>query len=99
MVTYEALFAFGESSDKNDYVKNELEKYGFDSMVDYVYYCESISDDLDEDKLFNKLKEEMEKLGFTLEHELGVDKLRSLYSGKLQFSKNQYYKNDKVKKL
>ena len=34
----EALFAFGESSDKNDYVKNELEKYGFDSMVDYVYY-------------------------------------------------------------
>ncbi|MEE1118285.1 7,8-didemethyl-8-hydroxy-5-deazariboflavin synthase subunit CofG [Methanosphaera sp.] len=34
----EALFAFGESSDKNDYVKNELEKYGFESMVDYVYY-------------------------------------------------------------
>ena len=34
----EALFAFGESSDKNEHVMNQLEEYGFDSMVDYVYY-------------------------------------------------------------
>lgn len=34
----EALFAFGESSDKNDYVKNELENFGFESMVDYLYF-------------------------------------------------------------
>lgn len=33
----EALFAFGESSDKNEHVKNQLEEYGFESMVDYVY--------------------------------------------------------------
>lgn len=34
----EALFTFGESSDKNDRVKNKLEEFGFDTMVDYVYY-------------------------------------------------------------
>ena len=38
----------------------------------------------------------MKSLGIGLENELGVDKLRSLYSGKLQYSKNQngdyYYK-------
>lgn len=34
----EALFAFGESSDKNEHVKNKLEEYGFESMVDYLYY-------------------------------------------------------------
>lgn len=34
----EALFTFGESSDKIDSVKNRLENWGYDSMVDYVYY-------------------------------------------------------------
>lgn len=34
----EALFTFGESSDKNDSVKNKLEEWGYDSMVDYVHY-------------------------------------------------------------
>ncbi len=34
----EALFAFGESADKNDLVKSQLNDYGFESMVDYVYY-------------------------------------------------------------
>jgi hypothetical protein len=63
-------------------------------LVDYVYYYEPIGEGLDENKMFDILKEEMEQLGFTLEYELGVDKLRSLYSGKLQFSKSQYYSND-----
>lgn len=34
----EALFTFGESSDKNIHVQNKLEEFGFESMVDYVYY-------------------------------------------------------------
>lgn len=84
---------------KKDNYLHQLQDIKGIGLVDYVYYFESVSGELDEDKLLDKLKSEMKKLGFTLEHELGVDKLRSLYSGKLQFSKNQYYKNDKVKKL
>lgn len=34
----EALFTFGESADENDMVKNKLEEYGFESMVDYVHF-------------------------------------------------------------
>lgn len=34
----EALFTFGESADKNDLVLEKLAEYGYDSMVDYVYY-------------------------------------------------------------
>lgn len=34
----EALFAFGESADQNDFVKDKLEEFGFESMVDYLYY-------------------------------------------------------------
>lgn len=33
----EALFAFGESADKDENVKNQLEEWNYDSMVDYVY--------------------------------------------------------------
>ncbi|RAP53096.1 MAG: 7,8-didemethyl-8-hydroxy-5-deazariboflavin synthase subunit CofG [Methanosphaera sp. rholeuAM270] len=34
----EALFAFGESADKNEHVMNKLNDYGFESMVDYVHH-------------------------------------------------------------
>lgn len=34
----EAMFAFGESADKNELVLNKLNSLGFESMVDYVYY-------------------------------------------------------------
>lgn len=33
----EALFAFGESADKNQHVMAILNKWGYESMVDYVY--------------------------------------------------------------
>lgn len=33
----EAMFAFGESADKNPEVLNQLNNYGYESMVDYVY--------------------------------------------------------------
>lgn len=34
----EALFTFGESADSNEFVQEELKKYGYESMVDYVYH-------------------------------------------------------------
>lgn len=34
----EALFAFGESADKNEMVMNKLEQSGYESMVEYVYH-------------------------------------------------------------
>ena len=33
----EVLFAFGEAADEYDEVKSQLEHWGYDSMVDYVY--------------------------------------------------------------
>ena len=56
-------------------------------MLDY-YYDESIADQ-PEDVQFNHLYQEMLRLGFKLEHNEGVDKLRTLLSKKLCFSKNQ----------
>ena len=44
---------------------------------------------LSEDEQFEILKQQMYDLGFHLEYELGIDKLRSLYSKQLKFSKNQ----------
>lgn len=34
----EALFAFGEHADNEEIVKNELEKFGFDNIVDYLHH-------------------------------------------------------------
>lgn len=58
-------------------------------LIDYVYNEEIFEIGLNEDEQFELLKEQMKELGFHLEYELGVDKLRSLYSKELKFSKNQ----------
>lgn len=58
-------------------------------LVDYVYDRDLSSKGLSEDEQFEVLKQQMYDLGFHLEYELGIDKLRSLYSKQLQFSKNQ----------
>ena len=39
----EALFTFGESADEIDVVKEKLNDYGYDSMVDYVYDLSKVS--------------------------------------------------------
>lgn len=41
----EALYTFGENADTTDEVKTELKKYGYDTMVDYVYdlSCETLT--------------------------------------------------------
>lgn len=58
-------------------------------LVDYVYNEEVFGKGLSEDEQFEILKNQMLELGFHLEYDLGIDKLRSLYSHKLMFSKNQ----------
>ena len=58
-------------------------------LVDYVYDRDLSSKGLSEDEQFEVLKQQMYDLGFHLEYELGIDKLRSLYSKQLKFSKNQ----------
>ena len=58
-------------------------------LVDYVYDRDLFNKGLSEDEQFEILKQQMYDLGFHLEYELGIDKLRSLYSKQLQFSKNQ----------
>ena len=56
-------------------------------MLDY-YYGENIAEQ-PEDKQYEYLHQEMLRLGFELEHKEGIDKLRTLLSKKLCFSKNQ----------
>lgn len=58
-------------------------------LLDYVYNREIFDKGLDADEQFEELKRQMLALGFHLEYEQGVDKLRSLYNKKLMFSTNQ----------
>ena len=58
-------------------------------LVDYVYNKEIFNKGLNEDEMFLVLKNQMKELGFDLEYELGVDKLRTLYYKEIKFSKNQ----------
>ncbi len=58
-------------------------------LVDYVYNEEIFDKGYSEEKQFDLLHTQMTDLGFHLEYDLGIDKLRSLLSGKIQFSTNQ----------
>jgi adenylate cyclase class IV len=63
-------------------------------LVDYVYNREIFDLGLSEEEMFQILKKQMCDLGFTLEYDLGIDKLRTLYerskgNNGLMFSMNQ----------
>lgn len=58
-------------------------------LVDYVYNEEIFDKGYSEEEQFELLRQQMKALGFTLEYELGIDKLRSLYSGEIKLSTNQ----------
>ena len=58
-------------------------------LVDYVYNEEIFGKGYTEEEQFNLLRQQMQDLGFTLEYKLGIDKLRTLYSGEMKFSINQ----------
>ena len=58
-------------------------------LVDYVYNEEIFDKGYSEQQQFDLLHHQMTDLGFHLEYDLGIDKLRSLLSGQIQFSTNQ----------
>lgn len=78
---------------KTDYVYkkgnayHQLQNIDGIGLLDYAF-DEDIKD-LPEDEQFIILKKEMEDIGIELEYDKGIDKLRTLLSGKLCFSKNQ----------
>lgn len=58
-------------------------------LVDYIYNEEIFDKGYSEQQQFDLLHQQMTDLGFHLEYDLGIDKLRSLLSGQIQFSTNQ----------
>lgn len=58
-------------------------------LVDYVYNEEVFNKGYTEEEQFEILRKEMRGLGFNLEYDLGIDKLRTLLTGKIQLSTNQ----------
>lgn len=58
-------------------------------LVDYVYNEEVFNKGYTEEEQFEILRKEIRELGFHLEYDLGIDKLRTLLTGKIQLSTNQ----------
>lgn len=58
-------------------------------LVNYVYNEEIFDKGYSEQQQFDLLHHQMTDLGFHLEYDLGIDKLRTLLSGQIQFSTNQ----------
>ena len=58
-------------------------------LVDYVYNEEIFGLGYSEQQQFDLLPTQMTELGFHLEYDLGIDKLRTLLTGQMQFSTNQ----------
>lgn len=58
-------------------------------LVDYVYNEEIFDKGYSEQQQFDLLHQQVTDLGFHLEYDLGIDKLRTLLSGQIQFSTNQ----------
>ena len=58
-------------------------------LVDYVYNEEIFDKGYSEQQQFDLLHTQMTDLGFHLEYDLGIDKLRTLLTGQIQFSTNQ----------
>ena len=58
-------------------------------LVDYVYNEEIFDKGYTEEEQFDLLHTQMTDLGFHLEYDLGIDKLRTLLTGQMQFSTNQ----------
>ena len=78
---------------KSDWIYKKGEIYHQLQKIDGIGLLEYVIDNSiknkTEDEQFEILTKQMIDLGFTLEYDLGVDKLRSLYNKKLMFSKNQ----------
>lgn len=82
--TYKTDYIYNKNGTKQWHQLQNIKHIG---LLDY-YYNEDL-EDVSEDEQFEILKSDMKKLGFTLEFDLGIDKLRSLLAQKACFSKNQ----------
>ncbi|MBE7074882.1 MAG: hypothetical protein E7376_02770 [Clostridiales bacterium] len=88
---YEVIF----ETQKSDWVYkkggywHQLQDIKDIGLLDYVYTDEFLDETITQDEMFEIVKQHIHDLGFKLEYELGVDKLRSLYYKELKFSKNQ----------
>ncbi len=58
-------------------------------LVDYVYNEEIFDKGYSEKEQFDLLHTQMTDLGFQLEYDIGIDKLRTLLTGQIQCSTNQ----------
>ena len=72
-----------------DWEENPIQDIQGIGLVDYVYNKEIFGKGYSEQEQFDLLKQQMKDLGFTLEYEYGIDKLRTLYFKELKFSTNQ----------
>lgn len=68
---------------------HQLQEINGIGLVDYVYNEEIFDNGLTEQEQFDLLHQQMTDLGFHFEYDLGIDKLRTLLSGTIQFSTNQ----------
>lgn len=68
---------------------HQLQEINGIGLVDYVYNEEIFDKGYSEEEQFDLLHTQMTDLGFHLEYDLGIDKLRTLLSGTIQFSTNQ----------
>lgn len=68
---------------------HQLQEINGIGLVDYVYNEEIFDNGLTEQEQFDLLHQQMTDLGIHLEYDLGIDKLRTLLSGTIQFSTNQ----------
>ncbi len=68
---------------------HQLQEINGIGLVDYVYNEEIFDNGLTEQEQFDLLHQQMTDLGFHFEYDLGIDKLRTLLSGTIQFSINQ----------
>lgn len=68
---------------------HQLQEIKSIGLVDYVYNKEIFDKGYTEEEQFNLLIEQMLNMGFHLEYNLGIDKLRTLLTNQIQFSTNQ----------
>lgn len=68
---------------------HQLQEINGIGLVDYVYNEEIFDNGLTEQEQFDLLHQQMTDLGIHLEYDLGIDKLRTLLTGQIQFSTNQ----------
>lgn len=72
---------------QKDGIWHQLQEVKDIGLIDYVY--KKFNTEKTEDEMFDFVFQHLKDLEIEVEYNLGIDKLRSLISGELKFSKNQ----------